>query len=116
MTSDAVENLLRTEWWVNHGCAEHAQYGDDGEMQCAECLTDFKRSPLDDLAVHVGQRRAVQTLISIKCIEAQILIDNDRFDDASAVLDEAQNLARPEHPKIFYLRQLIPPPDPRRAL
>jgi hypothetical protein len=33
--------LLRRLLWLNHGCI--GLYGDDGEMQCGQCLIDFKR-------------------------------------------------------------------------
>ncbi len=109
MLSCDIEKLLREEWWLNHGCAQHAQYGDDGERQCGECLVDFKRLPLDELSTHVGQRRIVQVNIAIQCNKARDLIDKDRFDEARAILNEVQKIARPEHTEIFYLRQLIPP-------
>ena len=40
--------ILRRMLWLNHG--HSGQYGDDGEMQCAECLHeygfwDWKRTP-----------------------------------------------------------------------
>jgi len=34
---------LRDLLWYNHGCDSRAMYGDEGEMQCNQCLTDFKR-------------------------------------------------------------------------
>lgn len=46
-----VERELRRTLWLNHGCV--ALYGDDGEMQCGDCLTDFKREALSELFVKV---------------------------------------------------------------
>lgn len=37
------EMMLRKMIWLNHGCGMTHLYGDDGEMQCAMCLIDFKR-------------------------------------------------------------------------
>ena len=56
MTSEETEAALRYEWWCNHGCPD-ARYGDDGEMQCGLCVTDFKRLPLSDLQAHVALSR-----------------------------------------------------------
>lgn len=36
------ELAARKALWLGHGHT-HALYGDDGEMQCAKCLIDFKR-------------------------------------------------------------------------
>jgi hypothetical protein len=48
--TDWVEQRLRTEWWLSHGCPFAALYGDDGEMQCNNIarhgLRDFKRDDL----------------------------------------------------------------------
>jgi hypothetical protein len=52
-----LEYELRMEWAFNHGCKPIAIYGDDGELQCSECFTDFKRLPLCDLRKHVGLAR-----------------------------------------------------------
>ena len=35
------ELLLRKLLWLRHGC--NGLYGDDGEMQCAKCMLDFRR-------------------------------------------------------------------------
>lgn len=42
--------LLRKLLWLRHD-ADHAAglYGDDGEMQCGQCLIDFKRLPAEDI-------------------------------------------------------------------
>lgn len=49
-----LEEMLRREWWMNHGCLG-GQYGDDGEMQC--CGVDFKRTPMDELCIIVDYKR-----------------------------------------------------------
>ncbi len=36
---------LRKLLWLSHG--HRALYGDDGEMQCSECMLDFKRDPIE---------------------------------------------------------------------
>ena len=38
---------LRKLLWSLHG--HNGLYGDDGEMQCAECILDFKRGSIDEL-------------------------------------------------------------------
>lgn len=49
---EGAENLVRKLLWLQHG--HDGLYGDDGEMQCAECIPfgalDYKREPLDRLA------------------------------------------------------------------
>jgi hypothetical protein len=37
------ESKLRELLWLHHGCPVHILYGDDGEMQCGNCMIDFKR-------------------------------------------------------------------------
>jgi hypothetical protein len=55
-----IEQQLRSEWWLNHGCPWRALYGDDGEMQCNAlgCMKDFKHEPLEQLWEYVSQRRS----------------------------------------------------------
>lgn len=38
---------LRKLLWLNHGCPINRLYGDDGEMQCAKCIIDFKRNSIE---------------------------------------------------------------------
>lgn len=44
------ESILRELLWIRHGCPMSALYGDDGEMQCAKCLLDFKRDSAQEIA------------------------------------------------------------------
>jgi len=49
---DDIETL-RSLLWLGHG--HTGQYGDDGEMQCAECFQkygfwDWKRTPIQEIA------------------------------------------------------------------
>lgn len=55
--AEAAEAALRREWWNNHGCLLSSSYGDDGEMQCGQCTTDFRRMPFDQLEERVGTLR-----------------------------------------------------------
>jgi hypothetical protein len=48
-----AEALLRREWALNHGCDPIALYGDDGELSCAGCITDFRRMAIGDLRSRV---------------------------------------------------------------
>jgi len=45
----ALELKYRKRLWLSHG--HQGLYGDDGEMQCSECIMygvmDYKRDPLD---------------------------------------------------------------------
>jgi len=43
------EQILRKLLWVRHGCPFPALYGDDGEMQCNNCMIDFKRMAAKDI-------------------------------------------------------------------
>lgn len=43
--TNSNEMILRKLLWLNHG--HDNLYGDDGEMQCAECCLDFKRDSVD---------------------------------------------------------------------
>lgn len=55
--AEIPERLLRVEWWLHHGCPSVALYGDDGELQCSACMTDFKRTPFAELRQVVSERR-----------------------------------------------------------
>jgi hypothetical protein len=77
-----VQATLRMEWWSNHGCDSMARYGDDGEMQCAQCKTDFKREPFDGLKEKVEQSRLRRLHEEIKNIELNPLVP--RFIEAMA--------------------------------
>lgn len=61
LTPERVEGMLRYEWWVRHGCDSIALYGDDGEMSCGSCFTDFKRTPLGELNERVVKLRMAHT-------------------------------------------------------
>lgn len=59
MSNDDLE-IRRLLWW-HHGCPQSSLYGDDGEMQCLECLLDFRRAAPADIEAalsHTRQRRA----------------------------------------------------------
>ncbi len=43
------ELILRRMLWLRHGCNPAALYGDDGELQCHECMIDFLRMPARDI-------------------------------------------------------------------
>lgn len=58
--AEQIEQMLRREWWANHGHALPDLYGDDGELQCVACPMDFKREPLENLYDHVLITRARQ--------------------------------------------------------
>ena len=67
MNLEAIEQSLRYEWWMNHGCERIALYGDDGEMQCScHPFVDFKRAPLDELLKIVHTKRRERGLIAMR--------------------------------------------------
>lgn len=49
--ADELELKYRKQLWLSHG--HKGLYGDDGEMQCSECIVygamDYKRDPLDKI-------------------------------------------------------------------
>jgi len=52
MSAEEDVKILRELLWLNHG--HTGQYGDDGEMQCAECMHeygfyDWKRTPVKEI-------------------------------------------------------------------
>ena len=52
MTKDEQIMALRELLWKNHG--HTGQYGDDGEMQCSQCMSeylfwDWKRTPVEEI-------------------------------------------------------------------
>lgn len=49
------ELILRRLLWLSHRC-EQQLYGDDGEMQCASCLIDFKRMPAENIERFLPKR------------------------------------------------------------
>jgi hypothetical protein len=60
-----TEHDLRIYLWLSHG--HKFQYGDDGEMQCAECrsMQDYKRAPLADV---VWQARVSRQAVNQKIL------------------------------------------------
>lgn len=103
-----LERLLREEWWQNHGCAASAQYGDDGEQQCHECLVDFRREPMERLQEHVRACREKQLLISNYLNRIRNAIDDENVEEARKLLCEVKQIARASHPEVFFLESLLP--------
>ena len=50
-----IERELRMRLWMGHG--HSGLYGDDGEMQCGQCvpLWDYRRTPIEQLVEHVNR-------------------------------------------------------------
>jgi hypothetical protein len=62
---NAAERELETArrlLWLRHG--HTGLYGDDGEMQCGQCVLDFKRQPLDEIEANF-KRQALKALAAI---------------------------------------------------
>lgn len=57
---------LRMLLWLRHGCPSSVLYGDDGEMQCAKCLIDFKRATVPEIEA-VFERLGMATLDEVRC-------------------------------------------------
>jgi hypothetical protein len=55
-----TELKLRRHLWLNHGCNKGTEnlYGDDGEMQCHKCGSDFFRQSLTRIADNIDKARA----------------------------------------------------------
>lgn len=47
---------LRELLWLRHGCSFFQLYGDDGEMQCTNCMIDFKRESVENISSKFAQR------------------------------------------------------------
>ena len=45
---------VREFMWANHGCPLPNLYGDDGELQCNECMIDFRRMKIVDILEKVS--------------------------------------------------------------
>lgn len=50
------EKEIRKALWLNHGCSGAALYGDDGELQCNNCMLDFRRMDRDELVLAVMEK------------------------------------------------------------
>ena len=59
VASEASSQELRSALWIMHGHFS-ALYGDDGEMQCAECPCDYKRDPVAVVVAAATKARQVQ--------------------------------------------------------
>ena len=63
------------EWrhllWINHGCPLAALYGDDGEMQCGNCLVDFKRWSPDRITSMWRTKRERAVHAALKALAAE---------------------------------------------
>ena len=106
-----TERHLRQEWWFNHGCPSWALYGDDGEMSCSLCLVDFRRMVLDTLWAHVQERRAVEMRVALDVAAAKDAVDDEDWERAREILRGVKEIARADHPDVFYVEQLIPTGD-----
>jgi len=65
MTKDEEIIALRKLLWLNHG--HTGQYGDDGEMQCAQCFREFgfydwKRTPVEEIVRKIEHGNLIQSL------------------------------------------------------
>lgn len=54
MSLEEDVKILRELLWLNHGHNPSQLYGDDGEMQCEECMHeygfyDWKRTPVKEI-------------------------------------------------------------------
>lgn len=63
---DADLAALRMLLWLRHGCPSSVLYGDDGEMQCAKCLIDFKRATVPEIEASF-ERLGMATLDEVQC-------------------------------------------------
>jgi hypothetical protein len=64
-----TEKILRAYLWLGHG--HSGVYGDDGEMQCAQCrpVWDYKRAPLAEViqqAVKARREVNIAALIELQ--------------------------------------------------
>lgn len=70
--SAEVERELRIHLWLSHG--HWGQYGDDGEMQCGECMPfgmwDYKREPLEKVVLTAIEARRN---VNLKALQAASL-------------------------------------------
>lgn len=52
---NGTERDLRARLWLNHGCEGGGNlYGDEGEMQCHKCGSDFLRQSLACIAENIS--------------------------------------------------------------
>jgi hypothetical protein len=47
---------LRKIWWLNHGCSISSLYGDDGELQCSNCMIDFQRDTFEEITDKIWKK------------------------------------------------------------
>ena len=66
--SDVKEeiDILRMMLWMNHG--HTGMYGDDGEMQCSQCMTeygffDWKRTPAKEIRERIYNKNIKEFLV-----------------------------------------------------
>lgn len=83
------EALLRREWWLNHACPVGSWYGDDGEMQCGACFTDFKRMPLSELYERVTFARMEAGAKAMQELADQAKGSAPTADEVITAVDEA---------------------------
>lgn len=68
----ADELTLRRLLWLRHGCAPHTLYGDDGELQCATCMLDFRRMSareIDQRFYDIGVRKLAAAQAAVRATE-----------------------------------------------
>jgi len=69
-----AEKILREYLWLSHG--HRGLYGDDGEMQCSECLADYKRDKLDILI-----KKAINARQQINLIAYSQFCSNNKWEE-----------------------------------
>ena len=65
--------------WFYHGCSTEHLYGDDGEMQCAKCLVDFKR--WTPQAIEKALQSAV-TREAMALMDVAVIVDRGKANNA----------------------------------
>jgi hypothetical protein len=69
------EMILRKLLWIRHGCDISALYGDDGELQCGQCLIDFKRASAEEISARFT-KLSMEKFIKSRSIGVEVEEEN----------------------------------------
>jgi hypothetical protein len=83
-----AENIFRRELWLRHGFGHRHLYGDDGEMQCAECGLDFKRDSAEKIA---GRLKEMDLAVEAHA-KTMVMVPPERLADIMRVVSQLKKL------------------------
>lgn len=85
----------RERLWLGHGCSTAILYGDDGEMQCARCMIDFRRDSFETIAERLASTAKVREQEAARLREevAEAQRERDEARKSRLIMEMSENTA-----------------------